>query len=561
MRESVQIAGTGAMIILMGLLTLTGCDEVSEERVISSEQDSGGVLPPQQAAYDVTFYDLAVSVHPEEQTIEGRLRAVASVEEPLDVYLLDLDQRLEVDSVRLGRDDTFFATDFEHENNRLTVDLPEGASPGDTVVVEVFYGGAPRIAPNAPWDGGFSWAETPRGAPWIATSVQLQGADLWWPVKDHPSDEPDSMAIHVRVPEPLVVASNGVLRGIEMHDDTTRTYNWFVSTPINNYSVALNIAPYDTVQATYTSITGQAIPATFWVLPSRLEDARRVFPAFLDHVRFLEELLGPYPFRADKYGVAHVPFLGMEHQTIIAYGSDFGDAEGNEVGYFDWLHFHELAHEWWGNVVTARDWKDFWIHEGAATYMGALYAEHLGGEPALNAAMAQMQEGIEGHQPIAWREPRTTEEYNGDIYDRGGAMLHTLRYLVGDDAFFEILRTFIYPTDELRRATEGRQTRLVDTDDFIRVAEDVSGRELNWFFDAYLYRSDLPRLEAEVVDDTLRLSWNVPADARFPMPIDVQLGETTRRVEMTRGSAEIPLEGETWEVDPESWVLRAELID
>ncbi len=457
------------------------------------EQDSGGVLLPEQAAYDVTFYDLALDVDPEAERIAGTLTAHAAVEQPLRQFVLDLDDRLEVEHAAVGQNGRFVPAAFERRPDQVWIELPRTYAAGDSVRVRVRYGGAPRVAPNPPWEGGFTWARTDSGHPWIATSCQTVGADIWWPVKDHPSDEPDSMALRFTVPRPLVAASNGRLRRVEEGEDA-RTYHWFVSTPINTYAVALHAAPYDTVRAGYTSTAGRPLPLTFWVLPADTARARRALPGFIEQVRFLEETLGPYPFRADKLGIAHVPFLGMEHQTLIAYGHDFtAGGLGYDLG-FDALFLHELAHEWFGNLVTASDWKDFWLHEGFATYVEALYAEHVRGAQGYRTVMEHIRQNArEG--AIAYREPRTAKQmYDRNVYFKGALVLHVLRRAVGEDAFFELLRRTAYPDAAHRQATGGAQARSLTTGGFIRLAEEVAGRELTPFFERYVYGAALPAL-------------------------------------------------------------------
>jgi len=538
------------------LLALTGCRS-------TPAQDSGGPLLPEQAAVDVTFYDLDVSIDPATRRIRGTLAARAAVRDPLEQFVLNLDRRLSVERVRVGAAGAQADASFERraEGNQLWIALPSRAVPGDTVQVAVTYAGAPREAPNPPWDGGFTWSQTPQGAPWIATSGQTEGADLWWPVKDHPSDEPDSMAIAVTVPDTLVAASNGVLQRTTARTDTTRTFHWRVSTPINTYGVALNIAPYARLDTTYASTSGADLPVSFYALPSDSAHARRALPHFLSHVRFLEETLGPYPFRADKYGIAQTPFLGMEHQTIIAYGNDFNLSGG--LGYdagFDALHFHELAHEWFGNCLTVRDWKDFWLHEGFATYLEALYAEELRGADGLRRVTEHFRRQIAARAPIARRTPTSAEAiYGRDVYYRGALTLHTLRHMIGDDAFRTLLRRFVYPTDAAASATGGRQCRHVTTDGFVDLAEEVAGRPLDAFVDTYLYRADLPRLDTSRTDGILTLRWAQSRDAPLAVPVPVSVNGEMQRVAMSNGEATLEV-GRNAEVvlDPNGWILRAE---
>lgn len=538
---------------------LFGCQQPGEAQPHTPRPtlDSGGTLPPRQAAYDVRHYDLALAVDPDQRRIDGTLTLRATIVQPISTLELDLDSRFDVRRAGVEAAEA----PFESDEGRLRILLPRTYQPGETVTVDVAYGGAPRVAPNPPWDGGFTWAQTNTGAPWIATSVQGQGCDLWWPCKDHPSDEPDSLALRITVPAPLVVATNGVLHRVD-EAEGQRTYHWTTQHPVNTYGVALNIAPYVALDTTYASIDGTEMPVTFYVLPEAEAGGRRQLPQFLDHLAFYEEVLGPYPFRTEKYGVAHTPHLGMEHQTIIAYGDDFDDTPYG----FDWLHHHELGHEWWGNLVTAADWRDFWIHEGFCTYMQALYTERLFGPERYRAYMATTRTYLQNRRTVAPRTSQTTQDMyfsdtvrgvtDNDVYYKGAWILHTLRYLMGDEPFFQALRRFAYPAPAWEARTGGGQTRFVSSEEFIRLAEELADQPLDWFFDLYLRQPALPLLRTERDGDTLRLRWDTPEALPFPMPVEVQVGGEVVWVEMTggRGTVTVP-EGVTPVIDPDGWVL------
>ncbi len=551
------------LLLLLFCLLGAGCNTPGQAQEVDI-LDSGGPLSREQAAYDVTFYDLEVAVQPARQTIQGLLTMHAAIVQPVSRLVLDLDTVFTINSVELlPENGATTALPFENHNGKLRCSLPLTKQPGDRVALRIRYEGAPRVADRPPWGGGFTWAHTENGDPWVATSVQGEGADLWWPCKDHPSDEPDSMSIRLTVPEPLVAASNGRLRQVTKNADGTRTYHWFVSTPVNNYGVALNVAPYEVLEDTFRSVSGDEFPVVFYVLPESLEKGRRLLPQIKRHLAFYEKYLGPYPFRADKYGVAQTPFLGMEHQTIIAYGSDFTD---NEFG-FDWLHHHELGHEWWGNMVTAPDWRDFWIHEGLCTYMQALYAEELHGREAYLAELKGYRRALRNSKPLAPRQPRSSDEMyfvNGsrlisdnDIYYKGAWVLHSLRYLIGDRAFFTALRRMAYPEPEMEAMTDGRQCRFAGTQDFQRIAEEASGMKLGWFFEAYFRHAELPRLEQEHTAQGLRLRWKTALPV-FPMPVEVRIGDRTTRIEMPGGEALVSAPDSSEPVvDPDHLVLKA----
>jgi aminopeptidase N len=527
--------------------------------------DSGGPLMPEQAAYDVKAYDLALAVNPAEQSIKGTLTATALIVSPTEWFVLDLDTPLAVESVKMMEGGKSRPLEFERRGGKIWIAFPLTKQPGETVKVAVSYGGKPRVAPRPPWVGGFIWAKTADGQPWIATACQNDGADLWWPCKDHPSDEADSIALHITVPGPLVVAANGRLEGVKKNNDGTQTFNWLMTVPMNNYSVALNIAPYRTIEGKFKSVTGETIPVTLWVLPEDYEKGQKLFPQIGEDLAFFEKYLGPYPFRADKIGVAQTPHLGMEHSTVTAYGAKFTN---NAYG-FDSLLFHELGHDWWANLVTASDWRDFWLHEGFESFMDALYAGALKGEDGYRQYLAGMRPHLRNKQPVAPRESRTTTQVylaapdylssDGDIYGKGALILHTLRYLIGDEAFFKSLRRMAYPDPAMEKVKDGRQFHFATTDDFRHIAEEVSGMKLGWFFDVYLRQPELPRLVTETRGNSLALRWEVPGNLPFPMPVEVQVGGQTRRVEVSQSGAAVSVEaGQTPVVDPKSWILKAE---
>ncbi len=513
---------------------------------------SGGPLIAEQACFDVRHYDLTLKVDPAQRTIGGTLRMRAVPTASCARIALDLDVALTASAIRVDG----APAAFEHTAGRLWI-TPTTA-PAAEFTVEVDYGGAPHVAKRPPWDGGFTWAKVGKGdaaAPWIATSCQGEGADLWWPCKDHPSDKPDGFDLHITVPAGLVVASNGVQQGKARTHDGWSTFDWRVTSPISNYCIALNIAPYVVIEDTFQSIDGTKVPVQFFALPNNEAKARRILPQFLDHVRCFEELLGPYPFRHEKYGIAETPHLGMEHQTIIAYGNRYLDMK------YDWLHNHELAHEWWGNLVTCRDWKDMWIHEGFGTYMQPLYLERRRGRDAYFVELKKNARFV-NRMALAPRESKDSHQIyfeNGggnDIYYKGAWVLHTLRWELGDEAFFSCLRRFCYPTAAAAKATDGSQVLLVDTDDFIALCNEVAGRDLGWFFAVYVRQPKLPRLSTATVDGVLQLRWEVPDGLPFPLAVPVQVGDRTVRVPMPDGKGELRVGSQAVEVDPETWLLQ-----
>jgi aminopeptidase N len=529
--------------------------------VQSSDSDpgaSGGVLLPEQAAYDVLHYGLTLEVDPEQKRIDGELVMRAQlVEAEAQRILLDLDDRLKVERVSLNG----APVEFDRGDGRIGMAIDAEVLGDDRIFeVAVTYGGVPREAPRPPWKGGFTWSQSASGKPWISTTCQGEGADLWWPCKDHPSDKPETMDLAITVPGGLFCASNGTLVSNELNEDGSRTIRWHVANPISNYNVALNIGEYTLIERTYESTTGEEVPFHIWVLPENAIAARAAAPYFEKHTRFYEEVCGPYPFRNEKLGLVETPHLGMEHQSIIAYGNRF---RADEDGY-DWLHHHELGHEWWGNLVTCRDWKDMWIHEGICTYMQVLYLERTRGKQGMQAKLDSMRRGLKNRRPVAPRDSRDSKQIyfdtdggsDNDIYDKGAWVVHQLRWLLGDEVFFRTLRRMAYPDPALEAATDGSQVRFTDTSEIRAIAERESGLDLGWFFDLYLRQPALPILDAQVEGGTLELSWSSPEGTRCLMPVPVSIGGVVRRVEMPDGTANVELDGAEWELDPDGWLLR-----
>jgi aminopeptidase N len=284
----------------------------------------------------------------------------------------------------------------------------------------------------------------------------------------------------------------------------------------------------------------------FWVLPGAVDRARPLVRSIPDLIRTLGRRFGEYPFFEDKFAVAHAPYYGMEHQTLVAYGALFTD---NGYG-FDDLLLHEVAHEWWGNKITVSDWADFWIHEGFATYAEALYVNDTLGEDRYLDYMSDLRARISNERPLVQGDELTAAEaYNGDIYHKGAWVLHTLRFLVGDEVFFEALYRFANDPEYAYG--------LVSSDDFADLVDQISGRNLGWFWERYLLRADVPtwtvqrRIEGD--GERVEISWD---DPEFEMPLEVAVGGEVRRFDMENGRTSFDVDSDTVvEIDPDGWVL------
>ncbi len=515
-------------------------------------QDSGGKLIPEQACYDVIFYNLDISIAPDDQVIAGKVLMRGEAKEDFSKIVVDLDNVFNVESVKqINGGETELA--FQHESGKIQITFPQEIKKGNIFGIETTYSGKPRIAQRPPWDDGFIWKTNVDEITWASVACQGGGADIWWPCKDHPSDEPDSVAIHFTVPENLKCISNGKLINTTGNNDGTSTWNWFVSTPINNYNVTFYLGQYEKIEHDYTSITGEKIPFTVWVLPENFDKAKLHSPQFVEHMKIMEEFIGPYPFRADKYSVVEAPHLGMEHQTAIAYGLGW---KNHDKFPFDWLHHHEFSHEWFGNLVTCSDWKDFWIHEGLGTYMQPLYLEKKFGKKLYIDYLRSIK-NFANKKPVAPREPQTAgESYNLDIYYKGAWIIHTLRYYLGDEIFFKVLRRWAYPTAEMELVTNGSQCRLSTTEEIIKIAEDVSGKQLDWFFEVYLRNPKLPQLNVTHENDKLNFVWSTENNLPFELPVEIKFSDKTIRLEMKNNQGEIIVPANcNYTIDPDEWIL------
>ncbi|SKB74435.1 M1 family metallopeptidase [Luteibacter sp. 22Crub2.1] len=518
-------------------------------------RNSGAPRAPEQLAVTFDHADLGIRVDPVRHWIEGDARLTFGVTAPLKRVVLDLDRNLPIDSVEVDGK-ALPVSGYRNPDGRLSIDLPRPLGAGAKTTVRVVYHGSPHTAVHAPWDGGFVWTTTPDGKPWVATAVEGEGCDLFWPCIDHPQGRPKLVDEHITVPAPLVAVGNGVAMGMD-EANGMRTYHWR-SHDVSTYGVALNIAPYRELSASYKSRFGNVIPLHYWYVDDE-KKAKQLFAEFPAMLDFLESAVGPYPFGAEKMGVAETPFKGMEHQTVNAYGNEYAK---NVYGYDDLLQ-HELAHEWFGNQMTNANWDDMWLHEAFATYMQPAYAESIGGKMSYFASLMQIRSRIANHHPIVSGTPRREEDVyederggpGQDIYNKGALMLHTLRNLIGDEAFYRAARELVYGTDH--PVPGNFAPRYGTTKEYIDIVDRVTGKDMRWFFNVYLYQAALPEIVATREGQQLHLAWSVPGEGPFPMPVDVRVGDRIVTLPMADGRGDVTLpEGASYTIDPDSKLLR-----
>jgi aminopeptidase N len=530
-------------VLLIGFFVLIAIGWYVKSQML----DSGGPLRPAMGAYDVRHYGLEITIDPLEEAISGANGVTVEVLEPHDSFEIHLDDRLEVASVEVDGE----TAAFEHDDGVISVPLSLPWRKGSRHRVDIAYSGRPKKAMNAPWIDGFVWSETPSGEPWIGVTSELGGCDIWWPCKDHLSDEPDEgMNISLTVPEDLVGLSNGRLVDEVVNDDGTVTTRWRVGFPINDYCVTVNVGPHLPVEVPYHGVAGDLDETiVFWAIPDNLDGARRMWESMPRILEVLGRRFGEYPFLADKLAAVHAPYLGMEHQTLIAYGDSFAVNEYR----FDAILVHEIAHEWWGNKITASSWSDIWLQEGFATYAEALYVLETLGQKRYLGYLNLVRLRMINQTPVVGSGDLTAmEAMTFDVYSKGAWVLHMLRFLLGDEDFFEILWRFA-------DGDNPEACRFATTGDFKALVADVSGRDLDWFWDRYLHSARLPEwtVSRSSVDgaDRIELEWDDPS---FEMPLPVWVGSTRRVVGMPGGRAAFDVEpGTEIRVDPQKEVLTA----
>ncbi|QYF95986.1 M1 family metallopeptidase [Massilia sp. PAMC28688] len=519
---------------------------------------SGSARVAEQLAVRFEKAHLSLRVEPDTKRISGDAVLTFAATAPLARVALELDRNLAVSFASI--DGVALAPGaISNAEGRLFLNLPSPLAVGARTTVRVRYAGVPHVAKRAPWEGGFVWNTTPDGKPWIATAVQGEGCDLFWPCIDHPQGKPESVELHISVPAPLVAASNGIAMGMDERDGW-RTYHWRARQS-STYGISLNIGPYLQMSGSYKSRFGNTIPLAFWYLPHNAAAAAELFAEFTPMLDFFESRIGPYPFGDEKMGVVETPHLGMEHQTINAYGNGYTKAASG----YDWLLHHELAHEWFGNQMTNANWDDMWLHEGFGSYMQPLYLQQLRGEQVFQATLFDQRKTISNKNPMVTGKDKNVEdvyqEKRGgaglDIYTKGSLILHTLRGLIGDDAFFRSVRRLVYGTENPLPGTF--QPRYASTKEYMAIVREVSGRDLDWFFNAYLYQAALPELVAQRDGERLMLSWKLKQGGVFPMPVEVRVGDRIETVAMSGGVGELVVPvGTSYQLDPQSRVLRHE---
>ena len=501
--------------LLIFFFLLFNLNSYSQDYNFTKQDTLRGSITPERAWWDLVYYHLDISVKPEEKFIKGSNTITYNVLNSSNRLQVDLQSPLKITKVEQNGN----LLDFESQGNAHFIKLLDKQKKGTIQSVKVYYEGYPKEAVRAPWDGGLSWKRDSNGKHFVATSCQGIGASIWWPNKDHMYDEVDSMLISVNVPKDLVNVSNGRLKKIDEYEDS-KTYHWYVSSPINNYGVNINIGDYVSFSEVYNGEKGP-LDMVYYVLRDNIERARTHFKDAPKMMDAFEYWFGPYPFYEDSFKIVEVPYLGMEHQSSITYGNKYMKGylgrDLSRTGWglkFDYIIIHEAGHEWFANNITYKDIADMWVHESFTTYSENLFLDYHYGNEAASDYVIGTRDGISNSSPMIG--PYGVNKRGSDLYTKGANLLHTLRQIAKDDEIWRMI---------LRGLNSEFYHQTVDTKQIEEFISSKIGFDLTTFFDQYLRDIRIPNLEYSISDGLLTYRWiDVIDDFTMPLEIEV-LGE------------------------------------
>ncbi len=484
-----------------------------EDKLLPTRQDTlRGSITAEREWWDLTYYHLDIKVEPDKKFISGSNTIGYKVLKSKKTMQIDLQEPMKITSVEADGK----SLEFKREGNAYFIEIASKQKKNDINYIKINYEGFPKEAIRAPWDGGLSWAKDENDNHFIATSCQGLGASVWWPNKDHMYDEVDSMLISVNIPKHLTNVSNGRLRKVTDLKNDTKTFDWFVSNPINNYGVNINIGDYVNFSEVYKGEKGD-LDINNYVLSYNLEKAKEQFKQVPMMIEAFEHWFGPYPFYEDSFKIVEVPYLGMEHQSSITYGNKYqngylgSDLSGTGWGLkFDYILIHEGGHEWFANNITYKDIADMWIHEGFTCYSENLYVDYFFGKEASAEYVIGTRKGISNKKPIIGQY-NINREGSSDMYSKGANLLHTLRQIAGNDEIWR--QTLRGLNKEFYHST----VTTKEVEDYISKSIRV---DLSRIFDQYLRDFRIPLFEYEIKNGMLKYRWNNVISG-FDMPIEI----------------------------------------
>jgi aminopeptidase N len=506
-------------IFIIGL-TILGFQTAFSQNFTRRDSLQGG-LRQERTCYDVQRYDLNIKINPDEKTIVGYNEIAFKVVENSSKIQIDLFENMQIDSIIHNNK----KLEYKREFDAVFIDFPSVLTANSSEKIRFYYSGKPKVAKNAPWDGGFVFKKDKQGKHWIGVAVQGTGASLWYPVKDSQTDEPDlGSTIKVAVPNGLMNVSNGRFIGSEDLKNGYTRWDWEVKNPINNYDITVNIADYAHIHDNHNGLD-----LDYYVLRDNEEIAKKHFEEVKPMMDCFQTKFGKYPFAEDGYKLVETPYLGMEHQSAVAYGNKYkkgymgSDLSMSGVGLlFDYITIHESGHEWFGNSITSSDIADMWIHEGFTQYTELVYIEcQFGYEKAMKYAKG-LKLNVRNDRPIIGT-CCVNHEGSGDMYPKGALLLNTLRHVINnDELWWEIILKY----------SETYRHKIIDTPTVIAFFNQESSMNLTPIFNQYLSYKKIPALELKLNKKKLEFQWKTDV-TDFNMPIDIKVNGKEIRIEPT----------------------------
>ena len=529
----------GVAAFLFVLFNITQAQSLLIQKKEYSHADSlRGSLRDERTCYDVLYYELNIKIDTSSRSITGSNLIRYTALKDFNTLQLDLYDNMSIINITSNGEEL----KYYREANAVFVMFKNEQKRETKGEIVVNYYGKPTVAVRPPWDGGFTWTHDNNGNFWLGMSCEGMGASLWWPNKDYLGDEPDSMRVICTVPAGLMCVVNGSLERKRENADSTNTSTWFISYPINNYNISINVGDYVHFADIYTSVDGSKLALDYYVMRYNEEKARKQFQQVIPMLTCYEKYIGKYPFWNDGYALIETPYLGMEHQSGIAYGNryktGYAGMDFSRIGLdFDYIIIHESAHEWWGNSVSCKDIADMWIHESFATYTESIYVECM-----YDSAMAQKyinakKPTVDNKAPIVGIYG-VNEEGDGDMYNKGMLFLNTLRHVINNDAkWWATIKCMSDTTFKMKN---------IDYNDVVKYFNSKLDLELGGVFEQYLKHAAIPELEYSLSKKGgtyyFKYKWN--ADVKdFEMPVIVWNGKNNLRFNAITGwqTAEINL--------------------
>ncbi|MBQ4822727.1 M1 family metallopeptidase [Aquimarina sp. MMG016] len=532
-------------LIYFVLFTFSIVQACAQEKQFTLQDTLRGSITPEREWWDLTYYHLDIAVHPDKKTIAGKNTIQYKVLKNHKVMQIDLQPPLKIEKVL--QDGKELNVNSEGNAHFITLQKPQKKDEINTV--EVYYSGKPKPAKKAPWDGGISWKKDENGKHFVASSCQGLGASVWWPNKDHMYDEVDSMLVSVNVPKDLMNVSNGRLRKVEEKNNDTKTYHWFVSNPINNYGVNINIGDYVHFGEQYEGEKG-TLDMDYYVLKYNLDKAKKQFKDAPKMMKAFEHWFGPYPFYEDSFKLVEVPYLGMEHQSSVTYGNGYVngyrgfDLSGSGWGMkFDFIIIHEAGHEWFANNITYKDAADMWIHEGFTAYSENLFLDYYYGKKAASEYVIGTRQGIQNDRPIIGIYD-VNHEGSGDMYYKGANMLHTLRQLIEDDEKWRSI---------LKGMNKDFYHQTVTTKQIEDYISKHSRIDLTEFFNQYLRDTRIPTLEYSFKNGKLKYRYTNIIE-KFDAPVRILIDDKAEWIQPNAEWQTKKFKGDKITVDPNFYI-------